>query len=161
DLVSDGANQTHLLAFNATVEAVRAGDSGKGFGVVAAEIRLLAESSKQSAQNINSIVTDIQAAIEATAHTVGEGTLTVQAGVRIAQKTADAFSGVIAAINEVSDRNQQISLNAQKQAAAIQEVLEAISALNQAVRETAGGISLVRAGTEQLNDAAQKLGAIL
>jgi twitching motility protein PilJ len=161
DLVSDLANQTHMLAFNATVEAVRAGESGKGFGVVAAEIRLLAERSKQSAQNINGIVADIQAAIDATANTVGEGTFTVDAGVRIAQKTADAFSGVIAAINEVADRNQQISLNAQKQAAAIQEVLEAMNALNQAVQETAGGISLVRAGTEKLNDAAQKLGAIL
>lgn len=161
DMVSDLANQTHLLAFNATVEAVRAGESGKGFGVVAAEIRLLAERSKQSAQNINGIVADIQAAIDATANTVSQGTFTVDAGVRIAQKTADAFSGVIAAINEVADRNQQISLNAQKQAAAIQEVLEAMNALNQAVRETAGGISLVRAGTEKLNDAAQKLGAIL
>jgi twitching motility protein PilJ len=161
DLVSELANQTHMLAFNATVEAVRAGESGKGFGVVAAEIRLLAERSKQSAQNINGIVADIQAAIDATANTVGEGTFTVDAGVRIAQKTADAFSGVIAAINEVADRNQQISLNAQKQAAAIQEVLEAMNALNQAVQETAAGISLVRAGTEKLNDAAQKLGAIL
>ncbi|WP_026099044.1 methyl-accepting chemotaxis protein [Kamptonema formosum] len=161
DMVSDLANQTHLLAFNATVEAVRAGDSGKGFGVVAAEIRLLAERSKQSAQNINVTVADIQAAIDATANTVSEGTLTVDAGVRIAQQTADAFSGVIEAINEVADRNQQISLNAQKQAAAIQEVLEAMNALNQAVQETAGGISLVRAGTEKLNDAAQKLAAIL
>ncbi len=159
DLVSDQANQTHLLAFNATVEAVRAGESGKGFGVVAAEIRVLAEKSKQSAPKINGIVADIQAAIDATATTVGEGTLTVEAGVRIAKRTADAFNGVIAAINEVADRNQQISLNAQQQAVAIQEVLEAMNALNQAVQELP--VAFLKSEQALLNDAAQKLGAIL
>ncbi|MGB3192772.1 MAG: methyl-accepting chemotaxis protein, partial [Limnoraphis sp.] len=62
-LVSDLANQTNMLALNAAVEAVRAGEHGKGFAVVAAEIRKLSDESQKSAQRINTLVTDIQSAI--------------------------------------------------------------------------------------------------
>jgi len=160
-LVSDLANQTNMLALNAAVEAVRAGEHGKGFSVVAAEIRKLADESKKSAERIGDLVTDIQNAINATVMATDEGTKTVDEGVRIAQETSDAFSGVANAVNNVVLNNQQISLNIKQQAIAIQQVVDAMNALNVAAKETTGGISQIRMGTQRLNEAAQNLQAIV
>lgn len=161
NLVSDLANQTNMLALNAAVEAVRAGEHGKGFGVVATEIRKLADQSKKSAEKINILVADIQNAINTTVIATDEGTQTVETGVKIAQRTADAFTGVTEAINNVVLSNQQISLNAKQQAIAIQQVVEAMNALNQAASQTATGISQTRVGTQKLNEAAQSLKAVV
>ncbi|WP_448572238.1 methyl-accepting chemotaxis protein [Trichothermofontia sp.] len=160
-LVSDLANQTNMLALNAAVEAVRAGEHGKGFSVVAGEIRKLADESKKSAERIGDLVTDIQNAINATVMATDEGTKTVDEGVRIAQETSDAFSGVANAVNNVVLNNQQISLNIKQQAIAIQQVVDAMNALNVAAKETTGGISQIRIGTQRLNEAAQNLKAIV
>ncbi len=160
-LVSDLANQTNMLALNAAVEAVRAGEHGKGFSVVAGEIRKLADESKKSAERIGDLVTDIQNAINSTVMATDEGTKTVDEGVRIAQETSDAFSGVANAVNNVVLNNQQISLNIKQQAIAIQQVVDAMNALNVAAKETTGGISQIRIGTQRLNEAAQNLQAIV
>ncbi|MGA1410242.1 MAG: CHASE3 domain-containing protein, partial [Prochlorotrichaceae cyanobacterium] len=146
-LVSDLANQTNMLALNAAVEAVRAGEHGKGFTVVSAEIRKLADQSKQSADKINTLVSDIQNAINSTVMATDTGTKTVQEGVRIAEETSEAFMGVTDAINNVVLNSQQISLNAKQQATAIQQVVTAISNLNQSAQETAAGIEQVKEGT--------------
>jgi len=160
-LVSDLANQTNMLALNAAVEAVRAGEHGKGFSVVAAEIRKLADESKKSAERIGDLVTDIQNAINSTVMATDEGTKTVDEGVRIAQETSDAFSGVANAVNNLVLNNQQISLNIKQQAIAIQQVVDAMNALNVAAKETTGGISQIRIGTQRLNEAALNLQAIV
>ncbi|WP_338023068.1 methyl-accepting chemotaxis protein [Argonema galeatum] len=156
-LVSDLANQTNMLALNAAVEAVRAGEHGKGFGVVASEIRKLADQSKKSAEKINTLVADIQKAINSTVRVTDEGTKTVEESVKIAQKTAEAFTGVTEAINNVVLSSQQISLSAKQQAIAIQQVVDAMNLLNHAAAQTASGISQTRIGTQKLNDAAHSL----
>lgn len=90
-----------------------------------------------------------------------EGTKTVEDGVKIAEETASAFSGVTDAVNHVFLNSQQIALSAQQQAIAIQQVVDAMNALNLAARETASGISQTKVSTHQLNDAAQNLQAIV
>lgn len=156
-LVSDLANQTNMLALNAAVEAVRAGEHGRGFAVVASEIRKLADQSKKSAQGINSLVADIQNAINVTVMVTDEGTKTVDLGVKTAQETAKVFTGVTDAINNVVLNSQQISLNAQQQAVAIQQVVDAMNHLNQGAIETAGSITRIKGGTRNLNEAALDL----
>jgi methyl-accepting chemotaxis protein len=156
-VVSDLANQTNMLALNAAVEAVRAGESGKGFAVVATEIRKLADRSKESASNINALVADIQKAISSTKTVTDDGTKTVENGVKIARKTADAFAGVAEAIDRIVVNSKQISVTAKNQAIAIQDVVEVVNSLNLAAQETASGISQVKLGISQLNHAAQDL----
>lgn len=156
-LVTDLANQTNMLALNASVEAVRAGDRGKGFAVVAAEIRKMADESKQSAANINRIVSDIQSAINATVMVTNEGTKKVTIGVQTAQKTAVAFTDISVAIEEVALNNRQIALNAKEQASATQQIVNAMNALNQGAAEVATGISQTKIGTQQLSEAALNL----
>lgn len=160
-LVSDLANQTNMLALNAAVEAVRAGEHGKGFSVVAGEIRKLADQSKKSAEKINLLVAGIQTAINSTVMVTDEGTKTVEEGVKIAQQTAESFSGVTDAVNNVVLNSQQISLNVKQQAIAIQQVIDAMNALNIAAQETANGMGQVRIGTQRLNETAADLKAIV
>lgn len=160
-LVSDLANQTNMLAINAAVEAVRAGESGKGFAIVASEIRKLADLSKESASNINALVSAIQTAISSTAKVTDEGTITVDNGVKISQKTAEVFAGVTDAIDLIVVNSQQISLTARNQATAIENVVNSVNSINQAARETSSGISQLKLGTEQLNQAAQNLKSVV
>ncbi len=157
EIVSDLAHQTNMLALNSSVEAVRAGEHGKGFAVVANEIRRLSDQSQKSADKINVLVSEIQSAINSTVMVTEEGTKTVQSGVKIAQTTDKAFVGVADAVNHMVLNNQQISLNLKQQLNAIQQVVEAMEAINKGAKETAIGISQTRVGTDELNKAALAL----
>jgi methyl-accepting chemotaxis protein len=146
-LASDLANQTNMLALNAAVEAVRVGEHGKGFGVVAAEIRKLADQSKKSAERINGLVVDVQNATNSTVMVTDEGTKTVEK--------------IVSAIINIVMSSQQISLTAKQQAIAIQQVGDAMNALNQGALQTASGINQTKVGTQKLNEAALSLKAIV
>ena len=113
DLVADIANQTNMLSLNAAVEAARAGEQGKGFAVVAGEIRKLADQSKQSAEKIQGLVSDIQTSINASVMVTDEGTKKAQEGIKLAQSTAEAFEGISASINSVFTNSQQIGAQCQ------------------------------------------------
>ncbi len=160
-IVADLANQTNMLALNASVEAVRAGEHGKGFGVVANEIRKLADQSKKSAEKIGTLVSDIQNSIDLTVMVTDEGTKTVEDGVKIAQETEKAFSGVSNAINDIVLSTQQISLNAEQQVTAIQQVVDAMNSLNSSAQENVRGISQVKTRAQELSQAAQTLQTIV
>lgn len=160
-LVAGLANQTNMLALNAAVEAARAGEHGKGFAVVAGEIRKLADQSKKSADKINTLVTDIQSAINSTVMVTDRGTKTVAAGIQMTETTATSFRGAADAMNNIFLNSQQISLNAKQQALATQQVVDAMNNLALAAQETAGGITQIKAGTQQLKFAAQDLKAMV
>ncbi len=156
-LVADLANQTNMLALNAAVEAVRAGENGKGFAVVATEIRRLADRSKQSADNINALVKEIQVAIGKTAMVTDEGSKTATQGIKQAEGTTKIFAGVAQAVDKVFLNNQQIALNANQQAIAIQQVLEAMNNVNLGATEAATSLVQVKFSTELLNETAAEL----
>ncbi|MEA5470836.1 methyl-accepting chemotaxis protein [Spirulina sp. 06S082] len=160
-LVSEIANQTNLLALNASVEAVHAGEHGKGFSVVAVEIRKLADQSKESADRINGIVTNINKEINIVVRVVKEGDRTVEEGVKIARSTDLAFSEVKNAVNDVVLNNQQIAMNVRQQVEAIRVAIDAVDAIDRGVRETATGASQTRQETEKLNQTAIDLKQIV
>jgi len=147
EVVSSLADQTNMLAINAAVEAVRAGEQGKGFGVVAVEIRKLADRSRESAVQINHLVRDIQTATLATVSATDEGKTTAMT--------------IVDAINNIVLNSQKISLTAQQQATAIQQVVGAMNNLNASAQQTAIGIAETKNSTEQLKSAAENLGEML
>ena len=159
DLVADLASQTNMLALNAAVEAARAGEQGKGFSVVASEIRKLADQSKKSADKINALANDIQAAINRTVMVTDEGTKTVQEGIDLAEGTATTFLGVTEAVNKVFINSQQISTSAKQQAVAIQQVLNSMTNISQGSQESAVGMHQVKMTTRELTQVADELKA--
>ena len=142
-------------------QAARAGEQGKGFSVVASEIRKLADQSKKSADKINTLVADIQAAINTTVMVTDEGTKTVESGIKLTYSTTDKFTDVASLIDKVFLNSQQIALNADRQALAVQQVVTAMNAIDLGAKETASGITQVKVSTRQLNEAAQKLKAVI
>ncbi len=161
NLVSDLANQTNPLALNAAVEAARAGEHGRGFAVVAVEIRKLADQSKKSAERIALLVQDIQKATNATVMATEEGTRTVDEGIRLVNRTGDAFNTSASSIGSTFESVQQITLNMKQQASAIRQVVDAMSSLNTGAKETAAGISQTRTGVITLVEAANNLKAMV
>jgi methyl-accepting chemotaxis protein len=159
DLVADLASQTNMLALNAAVEAARAGEQGKGFSVVADEIRKLADQSKKSADKINVLANDIQAAINRTVMVTDEGTKTVNEGIDLAQSTATTFVGVTEAVNNVYLNSQQISTSAKQQAISIQQVLTSMASISQGSQESAVGMHQVKMTTRELTQVADDLKA--
>ncbi|KOR36226.1 hypothetical protein AM228_14055 [Planktothricoides sp. SR001] len=146
-VVSQLANQTNMLALNAAVEAVRAGDQGKGFGVIATEIRKLADQSGKYAEQINGLTADIQLSTDAT--------------VSVSEEGKELVEKMVNSINEIALNIKQISFNANQQAIAIQQSVEAMTSINQGAAETATGIAQTKASTQQLNEAAQALKALV
>lgn len=157
NVVSRMANQTNLLALNAAIEAKRSGIDGKGFTIVAAEIRQLANHSKKSAEEIQQLVADIQTAMSSTLQVTQEGSKKVEQSVESIQKMTAAFQSVADAIDEIFTRNARISVSAQEQANAIQQVVEAMNSINNGAKETVNGISQTKLGMQQLNQAAWSL----
>ncbi len=159
--VKDLASQTNMLALNAAVEAVRAGESGKGFGVVATEIRKLADQSQKSASQISTLVTDIQKAISSTVRVTEEGRYTVESGVEVVNNTAETFAGVAAAINTVVVNTKQISLNVEQQAIAIGQIVTAMNDINQGATHAASGMTQAKMSSQQLHQVAENLKALV
>ncbi len=143
NVVTDLANQTNMLALNASVEAVRAGENGKGFGVVATEIRKLADQSRKSSEKISSIVSDIQTA----------ATITV----RVTEEGAKSVQDIVRAINDVAVNLQQISLNTKQQSIAVEQVVEAMNNLNCVARDMKNSINQTKQGIQKLNETAKNL----
>ncbi len=160
-LVGDLSNRTNMLALNAAVEAVRAGEHGKGFSVVASEIRKLADRSKQSANKISDLVSQIQTSIGSTVMVTDEGTTKVKTSLRVTENTLTAFTGVTDAVNDVVINNQQISLNIKQQATAFEQVLNAMNAINQGAQETSVGINQTKEGTKKLDSATKNLQSLV
>ena len=157
ELVTDVANQTNMLALNAAVEAARAGEQGKGFTVVAGEIRKLAEQSKKSAEKINALVDDIQAAINSTIMVTDQGQKTAIEGIKLAQNSATTFKDIADAVNNVFINSQQISMSSKQQAVAVQQVVSAMNAINLGAQETTTGIGQVKNAAGELNQSASNL----
>lgn len=160
-LVSEIANQTNLLALNASVEAVRAGEYGKGFSVVAGEIRKLADQSKESTDRIHEIVVSINKEINLAVWVVTEGDFAVEEGVKIARSTELAFTEVKNAVNDVVLNNQQIATNVRQQVETIRVAIDAVDAIDRGAKETATGVSQTRQETEKLNQTAIDLKQIV
>ena len=161
ELVGDLANQTNMLALNAAVEAARAGEYGRGFGVVAGEIRKLADQSRKSADKINNLVTDVQAAMNSAVMVTDEGKKTAESSIELALDTAESFIGVKDAVNSVFANTSEISSAAKQQAVGIQEILAAVNALNLGAMDTAADMEEVKTSTIQLKKSTEELKAIV
>ena len=110
EVISNIAAQTNLLALNAAIEAARAGEHGKGFAVVADEVRKLAEGSQQSVQKIEQIITTIQATTEKAVVTMNKGYELVKDGRNNVEETGKSFHEIVTMIQQADENSQQIML---------------------------------------------------
>ncbi|MBF0159286.1 MAG: MCP four helix bundle domain-containing protein [Magnetococcales bacterium] len=156
-MMADFASETKMLAMNTAIEAVRAGEHGRGFSVLSIETRKLADESKQSARRIDTLVSEIQKTTNATVMAADEGTQTVETSIAAAQQTATLFHEANEAIENLSQNSQQISLNVRQQAVAVRQVVEAMNSLTTGAREAAIGTSQTKERLQTLKEIIQRL----
>lgn len=155
--VDDVAEQSNLLAVNAAIEAAKAGEHGKGFGVVAQEIRSLAEQSKQATTQVRRILTDIQKATGTAVMATEQGSKAVESGL---QQTADAGAAIMALAESVMEASQsamQIAASSQQQLVGMDQVAQAMENINQASAQNVEGAMQLRAAAQTLESMGQKL----
>jgi methyl-accepting chemotaxis protein len=148
-VITDISNQTNLLALNAAIEAARAGEHGRGFAVVADEVRKLAEQSKLSAEQISTLIQQIQQETKEAVRVMSEGTSNVSIGMNVAQTADAAFHKIHDAVAQVATQIQEVFATSQKMAKDSQEVASS-------VRELSGIAKNSSAFTQEVASASQQ-----
>jgi methyl-accepting chemotaxis protein len=118
------------LALNASIEAARAGEHGKGFAVVANEVSSLADQSKDAANDINNIITEIQNCIEKAVHLMEEGNDSVKTGMSLADKAKESFQGILGRITQVSNEISNVSAITEEVNTRTESLLESIESIS-------------------------------
>ena len=157
--IEDIADQTNLLALNAAIEAARAGEQGRGFAVVADEVRALAERTTKATREIGEMIKAIQQETKNAVTAMEEGVQEVERGAESSQRSGRALGDILDRINEVSMQINQIATAAEEQTATTNEVtksvLEITNVVQQSARgaeETAGAASYLAKDARQLQN---------
>ncbi len=136
DIVAELAEQTNILAINATIEASGAGEAGKRFSVVAEEIRKLADRVAASTKGIRNQVDDVRGAVNTTVMATESGAKAVDAGARQFSEVAQAFKQIAALVGTTTEAAREIELSTKQQASAAEQVRIAVTDVAQATQET-------------------------
>jgi methyl-accepting chemotaxis protein len=136
DIVSELAEQTNILAINATIEAAGAGDAGKRFAVVADEIRKLADRVTGSTKEIRGLIDDVRSAVNTTVMATETGSKAVDAGSKQFGDVAAAFKQIGSLVSTTTEAAREIELSTKQQTTAVEQVNLAIANVAQATRET-------------------------
>ena len=147
--ISGIADQTNLLALNAAIEAARAGEQGRGFAVVADEVRKLAESSQEAAHKISDLIKVTQADTEQAIQDIGSGSESLKTGVENIISMGEAFRKIIAIVEQVSDQMQDISLASKSMASNGDEIVENVREIGETSKSAAEEAETVSAATEE------------
>jgi len=150
-VIDDIADQTNLLALNAAIEAARAGEQGRGFAVVADEVRKLAERTTKATKEIAGMIKKIQLDTKGAVESMDEGTKKVDAGIALADKAGISLHEIVGISQKVTDMVTQIAAASEQQSSASEQISKNVEGISAVTGETAQGVQQIARAAEDLN----------
>jgi methyl-accepting chemotaxis protein len=160
ETIDDIATQTNLLALNAAIEAARAGEHGKGFAVVADEVRKLAERSSVATKEIGKLVKDIQKTIAEAVSAMNAGTSEVENGVKRAGQSGDALESILKAIELVNQQVEKIAAASQRLRESSGELVNAMDSVSAVVEENTAATEEISANSNLVTMAIENVASV-
>jgi methyl-accepting chemotaxis protein len=158
--IEDIASQTNLLALNAAIEAARAGEAGKGFAVVADEVRKLAERSSTSTKEISGLISHIQQSVAEAVEAMNSGSKEVDAGVSLANQSGDALKNILTSSENVNRQAKDASAAAGSMAATAGELVSSVETVSAVVEENTAATEQMSASSTEVMQAIENIASI-
>jgi methyl-accepting chemotaxis protein len=155
--VEDLAAQSNLLAVNAAIEAAKAGEHGKGFGVVAQEVKSLAEQSRQATNQVRTILGDIQKATAAAVLATEQGGKAVEAGAKQTEVAGESIQALASSVTEAAQAATQIAASSQQQLVGVDQVAAAMESIKQASTQNVASATQLETAARNLDQLGQRL----
>ncbi len=160
-VINDIADQTNLLALNAAIEAARAGEHGRGFAVVADEVKKLAERTTSATKEISEMIYAVQNEMKNTVESIEYGTKEAQSGKMLANEAGNAINEIVNSINHIVEMINNIAATSEEQSTTFAQISENIELISKVTAESSAGSAQMAEAAEDLNRLTTNLEALL